>query len=97
MHVRTEKWLFRCYENGKVMQVLLKYATNKRGNYRLRDTRHSSHMGSEASCREKTFPLFSPSFQTLSGTNDTSIESPYNGHSESEKKLGVASKGGHSP
>ena len=32
MHLKTEKWLFRCYENGKVMQVLLKYAT-KRGNY----------------------------------------------------------------
>ena len=53
MHVRTEKWLFRRYKNGKVMQVLLKYATNNHGNYRLRDTRHSSHMGSEARCREK--------------------------------------------
>ena len=27
-----------------------------------------------------TFPLFWPSFQRISGTNDTSFESPYTGH-----------------
>ena len=41
--------------------------------------------------RVKTFPLFQPSFQRISGTNDTSFESPYIGRLESAKKLGMAS------
>jgi hypothetical protein len=34
---------------------------------------------------------FISTFQRISGTNDTSFESPYIGHLESAKKLGVAS------
>ena len=35
--------------------------------------------------RGKTFPLFQPSFQKISGTNDTSFKSPYIGRLESAK------------
>ena len=41
--------------------------------------------------RGKTFPLFQPSFQRLSGTNDTSFESPSIGRLESAKKFVIAS------
>ena len=41
--------------------------------------------------RGKTFPLFQPYFQRISGTNDTSFESPNIGRLEFAKKLAVAS------
>ena len=44
--------------------------------------------------RGKSFPLFSPPFQKIFGTNDTSFESPNIGHLESAQKLGVASSWG---
>ena len=39
----------------------------------------------------KDISLFQLSFQIISGSNDTSFESPYIGHLESAKKMGVAS------
>ena len=40
---------------------------------------------------ERRFLYFKPSFQRISGTNDTSFESLNTGHLEFAQKLGVAS------
>ena len=45
----------------------------------------------QQSKRGKMFPLFQQSFQRISGTKDTSFESPNIGRLEFAKKLGVAS------
>ena len=49
--------------------------------------------------RGNTFPLFQLSFQRISGSKDTSFESPYIGRLESEKKNWAwhHPEGGHAP
>ena len=51
----------------------------------------ASQLRRETYLRGKTFLLSYPPFQRIFGTNDTSFESPYIGHLESEQKMGVAS------
>ena len=41
--------------------------------------------------KRKDVSSIQPSFQRISGTNDTSFESPYIGRLESAKKFGMAS------
>ena len=63
------------------LYVYVQYARNYSG-YRLRINKAVTTV---------TFPLFQPPFQRISGTNDTSFESPNIGRSEFAKKLAVAS------